>query len=141
MTTKSCRRDRPGAPSGSSSRWPRRVSPSRSLRRPGLVVAMAVPCYAAAGTGPRSLAARAVQVRPDLPGRLAREAGRGLELLARRRHDRLGRAEVLEQRALARRSDARQVVEDRRRHRPVAPRAVVGDREAMRLVAYALEQL
>ena len=54
---------------------------------------------------------------------------------------RLRRAEVLEQRALARRADAGQLVEDRLGHRLVAAGAVVGDREAVRLVAHALQQL
>ena len=72
---------------------------------------------------------------------LARQAGDRLELLARGGEDRVGRAEVVEQRALARRADARQVVEDRGRHRLVAAHAVVGDREAVGLVADALQQL
>src|SRR4051812_42904339 len=121
MTTKSSSRGMAPAAAPSGSRCPRRMSPSRSVSRPGLVVAMA---RLMVGTGPDypsrplaiCLAAGAMQVGPDLAGGLARQAGRGLELLARGRQHRLGRAEVRQQRALARRPDPRQVVEDRRRH-------------------------
>ena len=71
---------------------------------------------------------------------LARDAGHGLDLLARRADDALGRAEVAEQRPLAHRADAAQLVEQRMRHRAVAARAVEVDREPVRLVADALEQ-
>src|SRR3954449_3695339 len=82
-----------------------------------------------------------VEVGVELARDLLREAGDALELLARGAEYRLGGAEVLEQRALARRADPGQLVHDRLGHRPVAADAVVGDREAVRLVADALEQL
>ena len=56
-------------------------------------------------------------------------------------HDRLGRAEVREQRPLAGRADPGQLVQQRAGHRTVAANAVVGDRKAVGLVADALEQL
>ena len=46
-----------------------------------------------------------------------------------------------QQRALARRPDAREVVEDRRPSSPCRGGSVVRDREAVRLVAHALQQL
>ena len=48
---------------------------------------------------------------------------------------RLGRAEMLEQRALARRADARDLVERRGMHRLLAPGAMGADGEAVGLVA------
>src|SRR3954465_2063388 len=87
------------------------------------------------------LTARAVEVGVDLARGLAGEAGDGLELIARRGDDGLGRAEVLEQRALASGADAGQVVEQRLRHRGVRAGPVVGDGEPVRLVAQALLQL
>src|SRR4051795_7317460 len=88
-----------------------------------------------------TLPSRLVEVRVEGPSPLLREAGDPLELLARRGDDRLRRAEVLEQRALAGGADAGQLVEQRGRHGAVAAGAVVRDREAVGLVAYALEEL
>ncbi len=82
-----------------------------------------------------------VHVVVDLARDLARQPGHRLELLAARAQEALGRAEVLQDAALARRPDAGQLVEDRARHRLVAAAAVELDREAVRLVADALEQL
>ena len=48
----------------------------------------------------------------ELARHLLRHAGHRLERVAGRREHRLGRAEVLEQRALARRPDARELVEE-----------------------------
>ena len=56
------------------------------------------------------------------------------------RQEPVGRAEVLEQRALADRADAAQPVEDRGRHRLAAAPAMEVEREAMRLVADPLQQ-
>src|ERR1700760_398916 len=82
-----------------------------------------------------------MEVRIELARALRRQPRYRLQLLARGRDDAFGRAEVREQRALARRADAGELVEQRRRHRAVATRAVMRDREAVRLVAYALQQL
>src|SRR4051794_34706160 len=60
-----------------------------------------------------TLASRLVQVRVQVACPLLREAGHALELLAGGAEHGLGRAEVLEQRALARRADPGQVVHDR----------------------------
>ncbi len=58
--------------------------------------------------------------RVDVACRLGRQAGNPLQLLARGGEDRVGRAEVGEQGALARRADAGQTVEQRAGHRAVA---------------------
>src|SRR3954469_20984710 len=80
-------------------------------------------------------------MRVQLARCLSGQARNGLELLAGGGDDGLRRAEVVEQRPLARRPDAGQLVEQRRGHRAVAPRAVMRYREAVRLVADALEEL
>src|SRR4051794_1566766 len=90
---------------------------------------------------PGALSANLVNVLVDVACDLAWQAGHRLELLAARLQEALGRAEVLEQHALARRADAGELVEDRARHRAVAPAAVELDGEAMRLVAHPLEEL
>src|SRR6478735_12815880 len=76
----------------------------------------------------------------DVAGELSRDAGDGLELLAARSDQPLGRAEVREQRPLADRPHAWQLVEQGTRHRLVAPLPVELDRETVRLVAHPLEQ-
>src|SRR4051812_39671822 len=86
-------------------------------------------------------ASRLVDVGVQVAGDLLRQPGDLLELLARCAEHGVRGAEVLEQRALARRPDARKLVHDRLRHRAVAAQPVVRDREAMGLVAHALEQL
>src|SRR5438105_8027468 len=74
-------------------------------------------------------------------GEVMVDAGRGRNLLDRCLLDAPHAAEALEQRILARRTDARHVVE-LRMERPLAPDvAVVGDREAMRLVANPLDEV
>src|SRR5687768_16991548 len=110
-----------------SSRWERR-EPSWLMAGVWLVMRMAS-------------APRLVQVRIEGPSHLLREARHALELLARGAQHRLGRAEVLEQRALARGPDAREVVHDRFRHGLVPADPVVGDGESVGLVAYSLEEL
>src|SRR5581483_8847618 len=135
ITTKSCSRD-----SNFSS-----LALARAARCSprGLITAIACPLWRALRTpGERSVgSAGAVQVPEQLPAHLRGHAGHGRELLAGGRHDRLRRAEVRQQRALARGADPGQLVEQRARHRLVAAGAVVGYREPMRLVAHALQQL
>src|ERR671921_2255974 len=84
---------------------------------------------------------RFAQVPVDVARDLAGQPWHRFELLARGREEPLGRAEVVEQQALARRPHAGQVVEDRACHRSVAAPAVELDRETMRLVADSLEQV
>src|SRR3954467_12771301 len=78
------------------------------------------------------LIARPMEVGVELARRLPGQSGHGLELLARGADNGPGRAEVVEQRPLARGADARQAVEDRLRHRAVAAGAGGGDGESGR---------
>ena len=82
-----------------------------------------------------------VEGRVDLPAGPRRHARNALELVARRREEPLGRAEVPDQRPLARRADARERVEDRLLRARVPARAVEAEREAVRLVPDPLEEL
>ena len=82
-----------------------------------------------------------VQLAPHLTRELARHPRHRLQLLPRRREDRVRRAEVGQQRPFAGRADPGELVKHRGGHRPVAADAVVGDGEAMGLVTDALQQL
>ena len=79
----------------------------------------------------RRCAARSWRARPGTPSSSS----------SRRLEHPLGRAEVPQQRAAARRADALELVEHRLARRRVAPLAVEGDREAVRLVADPLQEL
>src|ERR1700758_5864829 len=63
------------------------------------------------------------------------------EIGQRRALDRLERAEMVEQGALAGRADARDLLQSRLADVAAAPHAVRADREAMRLVAQALDEI
>src|SRR5262249_30351680 len=82
-----------------------------------------------------------VELLVDVARNLAGDTGDRLEFLAAGRKEPLGRAEVLEQGALAGRADALQLIEDRSGHRLVAAASVVLDREPVGLVADPLQQL
>src|SRR5260370_31643503 len=90
--------------------------------------------------------------RNALPRPLVEEVvdvGRGLgadpgyvgEIGQRRALDRLERAEMVEQGALAGRADARDLLQSRLADVAAAPDAVRADREAMRLVAQPLDEI
>src|SRR5690554_2818101 len=81
-----------------------------------------------------------VELAVDVAGELPRDPRDRLELLAARGDDPLRRAEVVEERALARRPDAAELVEQRGGHRLPAAGAVVVEREPVRLVADPLQQ-
>src|SRR3982751_6341775 len=94
-----------------------------------------VTCFAGAAS------VGSVELLMDLAAYFARQTGQCLELLAGGGEKPLRRAEVLQQRPLARRPDAGQVVEYRAlEHAAVAAAAVVVDREPVRLVAHPLQQ-
>src|SRR3954451_22820302 len=140
MITRSSRREASRRPPARPSR---RERPRRSERRMGRetpTTPSTMPRISP-GAGLTASAAGLVQPAVEVARELAGHAGDRLELLPRGGEHRLGRAEVVEERALSRRADARQIVEDRRGHRPVAADPVVRDREAVGLVADALEQL
>src|SRR5437879_137772 len=84
--------------------------------------------------------ARAVELTMDVARELARDARDRLELLATGPRDAIGRAEVLEQRALSCRPDTGKLVEQRTRERPRSPLAVKVEREAVGLVADPLQE-
>src|SRR6186997_1041725 len=69
------------------------------------------------------------------------DSGHRLDVLERRRTDRTGAAEMVQQRTLARRADAGHLVERRAGDVGAASRAVGADGEAMRLVAQTLEEV
>src|SRR5258707_6369774 len=77
----------------------------------------------------------------DLARGLGADAGYLGEIGQRRALDRLERAEMVEQGALAGRADARDLLQSRLADVAAAPDAVRADREAMRLVAQPLDEI
>src|SRR5258708_31665346 len=77
----------------------------------------------------------------DLARGLGAEPGYLGEIGQRRALDRLERAEMVEQGALAGRADARDLLQSRLADVAAAPDAVRADREAMRLVAQPLDEI
>src|SRR6266566_9558457 len=132
ITTKSCRRDSTATLSDLLAG--RRSPPPRSGRR-GLMtpIVLILPASPDARGRRRGCSPGTVQVAVQLACDLAGEAGHGLQLLTRGRRDRLGRAEVSQQRALAGRTNPRQLVQQRAVQRAAAARAVMRQCEAMRL--------
>src|SRR5258708_19482589 len=77
----------------------------------------------------------------DLARGLGADPGHLGEIGQRRALDRLERAEMVEQGALAGRADARDLLQSRLADVAAAPDAVRADREAMRLVAQPLDEI
>jgi hypothetical protein len=82
-----------------------------------------------------------VEMVVDEPRDALGNAVHGHQIGSWRPAHRLGRAEMLQQRALARRADAGDLVERVLDHLLLAPRAVRADGEAVRLVAQALHEI
>src|ERR687893_317060 len=105
MTTRSSNRETGSGRSSSGrarSRRGRRSDPSSVLIGLGVASSSGITVMGAS-------LARPVQERVDLAGGLRGQAGDGFQLLPARGQERLGRAEVSKQRALAHRADAGQV--------------------------------
>src|SRR5260370_12963306 len=89
----------------------------------------------------QALPRRLVEEVVDVARGLGADPGHLGKISQRRALDRLERAEMVEQGALAGRADARDLLQSRLADVAAAPDAVRADREAMRLVAQPLDEI